>query len=239
MPEIPAIDPCTNLKREIDKKVTAFENAGQALRNQVTDALKDAINNYTNDATAQHLLDQAIAGATVDDVDAGSTAMERVRQFTGTCLNSVYNEAKVFATNVDSFVNDRINDFTSLGSLLEFDLLEPLQAVKTAMGLASLDTLLADIDSKLGCLADQGSELDECLSIIPDAQARIDDVLNYLGLGDDATWDLDTFMDSFNLSLPTGVLDNLKGLDTHMDNIVAEALENTESILPKGVQNWF
>lgn len=233
MPEIPAIDPCENLKRELERQIHAFEQQGVYLKSQVTDVLKDAIDNYSAGTTAGDALDSAIAGATVDDVDAGTTAMSRVRNFAGSCLDGIYNEARIFASNTDGFVNDRITDFTSLASLVEFDLLTPLRDVTTALGAAALVGLLEEIDNRLGCLAD--SELGECTSLVTDFSDRVTDVLNYLGLNSDATFSLDTFQSKLGVSIPAAVQTNLELLDTKMDNLITEALDNVRQIIPETI----
>ena len=230
MPEIPAIDPCENLKRELERQIHAFEQQGVYLKSQVTDVLKDAIDNYSAGSSTADALEAGLAGATVDDVDAGTTAMSRVRNFAGSCLDGIWNEARIFASNTDGFINDRINDFTSLASLVEFDLLTPLRDVTTALGLAGLEGLLAEIDKRIVCLAD--SELGECTSLVTDFNDRIEDVLNYLGLNSDATFSLDTFQSLQGVSLGSGAEKNLEILSTKMDELVAEALDNVKQIIP-------
>ena len=231
--EIPSLDPCENLRREIDRRIHAFEQQGAQLKNQATDVLKDAINNYVNDATVSTALDAAIASATVNDAGAGGTAMTRVKNFTGSCLDSVYNEARIFSAKVDSFINDRINDFTSLTTLAEFDLLTPLRAVRTLAGVAGLSEMLTKIDSKIQCLSD--SEVGDCLDLVDDFNDRVDDVISYLGFGTDATFNLDTFVDSHGLTLDAGVQSNLEILDTHVDSIVNESTANAKNFIPSDV----
>lgn len=231
--EIPSLDPCENLRREIDRRIHAFEQQGAYLKTQATDVLKDAINNYTNNATASSTLNAAIAQATVNDAGAGSTALTRIRNFTGSCLDSVYNEARVFASKVDAFVNDRINDFTSLTSLAEFDLLTPLRTVRKLVGIVGLSDMLTVIDQKIQCLSD--SEVGDCLDLVDDFNDRVDDVLSYLGFGADATFDLDDFISNQSLSLDADSLANLKTLDAHMDDIVAEASANASAWIPTDV----
>jgi hypothetical protein len=231
MPEIPSIDPCTNLKAEIEKQVHAFEQAGVYLKSQVTDVLKDVIDNYAAGTSTADALEAGLAGATVDDVDAGATAMSRVRGFAGSCLDGIWANARIFASNTDGFINDRLNDFLSLASLVEFDLLTPLRAVTTALELAGLEGLLAEIDKRIGCLAD--SEIGECTSLVTDFNDRIDAVLNYLGLNSDATFSLDTFQ-TLLVTNPLSSLEqlNLEALNTKMDELVAEASDNVAQIIP-------
>ena len=231
MPEIPSIDPCTNLKRDIERQIHNFEQQGVYLKSQFSDVLKDAIDDYAAGTSTTDALNAAIAGATVDDVDAGTTAMSRVRAFTGECLDSIYNQAQVFATGVDGFINDRLNDFLSLASLPEFDLLTPLKGYTSALGLGNLVGLLNGIDKGLGCLASD-SELSECTSLVTDFSDRVDAVLNYLGLNSDATFSLDTFQSLQGVSLTEALETNLNGLDTHVTNLTAEALDNVLQIIP-------
>jgi len=239
MPEIPSIDPCENLRREIDRKVHAFEQQGVKLRNQATDILKNALGDFAEPPSAQEALDTAIAGATTDDVGGGATAVSRIRNFTGSCLDSLYNETRIFASKVDASINDRLNDFTSLTSLAEFDLLTPLQQVTSALGGAALDSLLAEIDNKLGCLAD--SEIGDCTSLVGDFSDRIEDVLNYTGLGPDATFDLDDFIDHFSIDMDADVLSNLKDVDSHVESLKDEMNDTLHDILPQDVlpRNYF
>ena len=239
MPEIPSIDPCENLRRELDKKIHAFEQQGVLLKSQATDVLKDALDNFGDPPSSSEALAAGIAGATVDDVGAGLTAMTRVKNFAGSCLDSIFNEARVFSSKVDASVNDRLTDFTSLASLAEFDLLTPLQGVTAALGGAGLTALLAEIDGKLGCLAD--SEIGDCTSLVSDFSDRVSDVLSYLGLGADATFDLDDFIDTFSLTVDADVLSNLKGLDAKVESLKDEARANLNNILPQNVSpaNYF
>lgn len=230
MPEIPSIDPCTNLKRDIERQIHNFEQQGVYLKSQFSDTLKDAIDNYSAGTTADDALNAAIAGATVDDVDAGTTAMSRVRSFAGSCLDSIYNEARVFSTGVDGFINDRLNDFLSLAGLVEFDLLTPLRAFTGGLIVANLTGLLSSIDKGLGCLAD--SELGECTSLVQDFSDRVDAVIDYLGLNSDATFSLETFQSIQGVSLANQVEINLNKLDVHIDNLTAEALDNVTQIIP-------
>ena len=236
---LPSIDPCENLRREIDRKIHAFEQQGLQLRNEATDVLKDAIENFGDPPSAQEALAAGIAGATVGDVGAGLTAMSRVRNFAGSCLDSIFNEARVFAATIDSTINDRINDFTSLTSLAEFDLLTPLQNLRALAGVSGLSTLLSEIDEKIGCLAD--SEIGDCTSLLDDFNGRIDDVISYLGFGADATFDLDDFISAHSLSIDSDVLSNLKSLDSHIESLKSEARDNLNIILPQDVApaNYF
>jgi hypothetical protein len=243
MPEIPSIDPCENLRREIDKKVHAFEQQGVKMKNEATDILKNVIEGFGKKPTLTEELDNAIAGATVDDVGAGSTALSRIRNFTGSCLDSIYNETRIFASTVDASVNDRINDFTSLTDLVEFDMLSPLQNVRKYVGITKLEELLADIDTKLGCLAD--SEIGDCTGLVAGFNSRIDDVISYLGFGTDASFDLDEFISNHSLGLgdpaSAGILTSLKALDNHIETLKVEALSNTHDVLPQDVlpRNYF
>ena len=226
------IDPCENLKRELERQIHNFEQQGVYLKSQVVDVLKDAINNYSAGNSASEVLEAALAAATVDDVNAGTTAMARVRNFAGSCLDSVWNEARIFASKTDAFINDRLNDFLSLASLVEFDLLTPLRSLQTALGLAGLEALLSEIDKRLGCLAD--SELGECTSLVTDFSDRVEDVLNYLGLNSDATFSLDTFQSITGAGpLSTAVQTNLEILDAKMESLIAEARDNVSQIIPQ------
>ncbi len=230
MPEIPSIDPCTNLKRDIERRIHNFEQQGVYLKSQFSDVLKDAIDNYAAGTSADDTLNAAIAGATVDDVDAGTTAMSRVRAFAGSCLDSIYNEARVFSTGVDGFINDRLTDFLSLATLPEFDLLTPLRNYTTALGIGNLIGLLSSIDTGLGCLSD--SELGECTTLVQDFSDRVDAVIDYLGLNSDASFSLETFQTLQSVSLTDQLEINLNKLDVHVTDLTSTALDNVKQIIP-------
>lgn len=231
MPEIPSIDPCTNLKADMERQIHNFEQQGVYLKSQFSDILKDVIDDYSAGTTADDALNAAIAAATVDDVEAGTTAMSRVRSFAGSCLDSIYNEARIFSTGVDGFINDRLNDFLSLAGLVEFDLLTPLRAFTGGLVVANLTGLLSSIDKGLGCLADN-SELSECTSLVQDFSDRVDAVTDYLGLNSDATFSLETFQTLQGVSLEDQVETNLNLLDDHIDSLTTEALDNVKQIIP-------
>ena len=229
-----SMDPCENLNALTDRKTGELEQEGVKLKSEI-DAFKQDLINHVTPPSAQEALDDAIAAATVDDINAGTTAITQIRNFTGTCLDGVYNESRKFAAEIDHWVSDGLDDITSFIALPEYNLLKPLQLLRQSLGLAGIEGIIASLDETLGCLAEQGSELGECLSIIDNFNDRIDDVLRYLGLGEQGEFTLDGFVESFDIGLDTDVQSNLDSLDIKVEDLKVEALANFSSIVPGNV----
>jgi len=228
-----SLDPCEDLNNYVDTKTHALEQAGVGLK-QTINTLRNKLKSYAEIPSLQSTIDNAIAVASVDDINAGTTAITQIKNFSGTCLDPIYNNVRSYALDIDGEITDAIDDITSFVALPEVNLLKPLRAVTSALGMANLESLVAELDEKLGCLADQGSELGVCLSMIDNFNDRIDDVLRYLGLADDAKWDLDYFISSFDISINPDVLSNMGSLDTKMDSLTTEATANIKKILGDG-----
>lgn len=235
-----SLNPCENLNAYVDEKTHALEQAGVNLKSKIN-TLRNKLKSFAEIPSTQEAIDNAIAAATVGDINAGTTAITQIKNFTGTCLDTIYNGIRGYSLDCDGEITDAIDNITSFVSLPEVNLLKPLRAVRAALGGAQLERLIVELDQKLGCLSEQGSELGECLSMVDNFSNRIDDVLSYLGLGDDASFDLDNFTDHFNINIDTKGLTNLKNLDTKMDSLTTEAKENIKSVLPTNVlkKEWF
>jgi hypothetical protein len=232
MAQLPvSLDPCENLEADVNDKIHQLEQEGTILRSKVEDLRKE-LTDFADVPSTSNAMDTAIAGMTADNVNAGTTAIATIRNFSGTCLNEVYAQAKKYSTELDSWLTDTIDDITSLIGIPEVDMLTPLRALTTALGGSAITNLISELDKKLGCLADQGSELGECLDLIDNFNARIDDVLTYLGLGADATFDLDDFISNFNINMDSTALSNLKQFDVSMDTLTADIRTNITNLIP-------
>lgn len=240
-----SLNPCEDLNAEVDEMVHSFEQEVTYLRSQVED-FRQTLTDFADVPSTQNALDSAIGAAGVNDVDAGSTALTQIRNFTGSCLDSVLNSAKKYAATIDHEITDKIDDITSFIGLPEVNLLTPLRALRAAMGDSAISALLTKIDEKLGCLADGGSEISECLDLYSNFNDRIDDALSYLGMGDQAAdltkdFNLDNFVDAFNIPIDATALSNLNQLDVKMNSITTDAVNNVKSVLKQ--QNtpleWF
>ena len=229
-----SMDPCENLNATVDRKTGDLEQKGVKLKSQI-EAFRQDLLGYAEIPSAQEALDDAIAAATVDDINAGTTAITQIRNFTGSCLNKVYNESRKFAAEIDHWVSDGLDDITSFVALPEYNLLQPLQAVRSALGLAGIEALISQIDESLGCLTEQGSELGECLEIVDNFNDRIDDVLRYLGLGEQGEFTLDGFISNFDINMDTTVQSNLDALDIKTESLKTEAVANVTSVIPSTV----
>ena len=225
-----SLDPCEDLNAYVNEKTHALEQAGVKLK-QTINTLRNTMKAYLQPPSLQSAIDDAIALATVDDINAGTTAITQIKNFSGTCLDPIYNNVRSYSLDLDGEITDAIDDLTSFIALPEVNLLKPLRAVTGALGQAYLESIIAELDEKLGCLAEQGSELGVCLSMVDNFNDRIDDVLRYLGLADDASWDLDYFISSFDISINPDVLTNMKSLDVHMDDLTTQATANIKSVL--------
>lgn len=226
-----SLDPCEDLNSYVDQKTHELEQAGVSLKSLIND-LRNKLKSYAQVPSLQQTIDDAIALASVDDISAGTTAITQIKNFTGNCLDPIYNKVRTYAGDIDGQVTDAIDDITSFVALPEVNLLKPLRAATTALGITDLEGLIADLDEKLGCLSEQGSELSHCLSSVDNFTNRINDVLSYLGLGDDAVWDLDYFIADFDISIDDDTLANLKSLDFKMDGLTTEALGNVTNAIP-------
>lgn len=235
-----SLDPCENLNATVDRKTGELEQKGVKLKSQI-EAFRQDLLGYAETPSAQGALDAAIAGATVDDINAGTTAITQIRNFTGSCLNNIYNESRKFAAEIDHWLIDSLNDITSFIALPEFNLLQPLQALRSALGLAGIEALISAIDESLGCLTEQGSELGECLEIVDNFNDRTDDVLRYLGLGDQGEFTLDGFISNFDIDIDSTVQSNLGALDIKTQSLKDEAIANVKSVVPSTVNPsaWF
>lgn len=225
-----SLNPCENLNAYVDQRTHELEQAGVSLKSQIN-TLKNTMKSYAQPPSIKSTIDDAIALASVNDINAGTTAMTQIRNFAGTCLDPVYNKIRTYAGDIDGQVTDAIDDITSFVSLPEVNLLKPLRSVTTALGATDLSGLVSDIDEKLGCLSEQGSELSHCLSLVDNFMDRVSDVLSYLGLGLDAKFDLDYFVNDFNIDINSDVLGNLKSLDFKMDSLTSDAISNAGSAL--------
>jgi hypothetical protein len=240
-----SVNPCENLNSDVDELIGSFEQEVTMLRTTVED-LRQELASFADTPSTSEAVDNAIGAAGANDVDAGSTAMENVRNFVGGCLDGVVNSIKKYAVTSDSEITDKIEDITSFVALPEVNLLTPLRALRTAMGASVISELLSTIDDKMGCLSEYGSELGECLDLFDNFNDRIDDALSYLGMGDQAAdltkdFSLDTFIDSFNIPIDPDAVTNLESLDAKMDSITQEATANARSVLNQiqTPQEWF
>jgi len=227
------LNPCENLNRSVDSKIGELEQKGVGLKSQIR-AFKDQLASYAEVPSSDEALNSAIAGATVNDTSCGQTAIAQIRNFTGTCLDRIYNSARIASTSLDAFIRDSVDDLTSIVALPEANLLGPLRSIRDALGVSKISELLADIDSALGCLAER-SELDECLGSLDNFNGRVDDVLSYLGLGENGDFDLEHFNEHFDIGLNPSTLSNLDSLDQHMEVIKADALKNINKTIPSTV----
>lgn len=229
-----ALNPCENLNRFVDAKIHELEQSGVKLRSEI-EAFRNQLKDYITPPSALETLDNAIAAATVGDINAGSTALTQIKNFTGTCLDQVYNEARKIAAEIDGYIADTLDNITSFISLPEFNLLDPMRRIMGNLGILDLAALLNDIDKALGCLSDQGSELGECLDAVDNFNDRIEDVLRYTGLTTDGDWDIDNFVSNFEIDIDTGVIDNLKSLDLKVTSLATEAVAAVRNTIPSTV----
>ncbi len=235
-----SLNPCENLNSWVDGKIGALEQEGTVLRSTVEDLRKE-LTDWADVPSTQSAIDGVVGSIGADDVDAGSTALTNIKNFTGTCVDPLYDRAKKYAAEIDHGITDKISDISSVVALPEGNLVEPLRALRADLGFAHIESLVAQIDEKLGCLSGQGSEIGECLSIIDNFMDRVDDVLTYLGFGVDGTFDLDDFVGNFGIPIDASALTNLKSLDTRFDEITTEAVNNIKSFVPASItpQEWF
>lgn len=229
-----SLDPCEDLNALINQKTGDLEQKGVWLRSYIEN-LRQEIRDFADIPSTQEALDNAIAAASVNDINAGTTAITQIRNFTGTCLDHVYNQARKYALEIDGFITDALDDITSFITLPEFDMLSALRAARTALGVTGIAALLDELDELLGCLADQGSELGVCLSLLDNFNDRIDDVLRYTGLTSEGNLNLDHFVDHFNLDIDSTALSNLSALDFKVDDLTTEALANVKKAIPTTV----
>ncbi len=229
-----SLNPCENLERELDDKIHQIEQEGTYLRSQVEDLRKE-LQEFGSVPSTQEALNTAVAGMTADEANAGTTAIATIRNFSGTCLDTVYNNARKYTAELDHYIIDSVSDITSLVGFPEVDMLTPLNALKASLGISALTGLIAYVDEKLGCLANQGSELGECLNLIDNFNNRVNDVITYLGFGADGTFDLDDFISNFNINMDTTALDNLKGLEAQMTVMKTEIQQNISDVIPSTV----
>jgi hypothetical protein len=230
-----SLNPCEDLNSEVDELIHSFEQEGTKLRSEVED-LRQSLTDHIDPPSAQEAVADAVGLAGANDVDAGLTAMTQIRNFTGNCLNSVFNQSKKYSAILDHEITDKIGQITSFIALPEVNLLSPLRGLRSSMGVSEIGGLLDHIDTKMGCLSGQGSEIGECLSILDNFNDRIDDVLSYLGMGDQAAdlvqnFDVQNIIDSFNIPIDADVVTNLDSLDIKMDDITVEAFNNIRSVL--------
>jgi hypothetical protein len=240
-----SLNPCEDLNSEVDELVHSFEQEVTYLRSQVEN-FRQTLTDFADVPSTQEAIAAAVGAAGTDDVDAGLTGITQIRNFTGSCLDSVFNSAKKYSAIIDHAITDKIDDITSFVALPEVNLLTPLRALRAAMGDSAISELLNTIDEKLGCLADGGSEISECLDLYTNFNDRIDDALSYLGMGDQAAdltkdFNLDNFVDAFNIPIDADALTNLNSLDTKMNSIASEASANVRAVLKqqKPPQEWF
>ena len=64
---------------------------------------------------------------------------------------------------------------------------------------------------------------------------RIDDVLRYLGLGEQGEFTLDGFISNFDINMDTTVQSNLDALDIKTESLKTEAVANVTSVIPSTV----
>ena len=230
-----SINPCEDLNSEVDELVHAFEQEGSKLRGDV-EAFRQELADFADVPSTQEAMAAAVGAAGADDVDAGLTAMENVKNFTGSCLDSIFNQARKYTAIIDHEITDKIDEITSFVALPEVNLLTPLRALRSAMGVSEISDLLTQIDEKMGCLSGQGSELAECLSILDNFNDRIDDVLTYLGMGDQAAdltrdFSAQNIIDSFNIPIDADAVTNMDILDVKMEDITTDAINNATAVV--------
>ena len=215
-----SFNPCENINSEIDREIHELEQKGVELRSQIA-KLRNEIMSFAGTPSEVHDIEGAIAAVTVGDFDAGSTAITQITNFSGDCLTSVFNGARRFAAELEAWNNDMIDEIGAFIALPEGDLLQVYREYSQALGAAQVTSLLAAIDEKLGCLAGQGSEIAECLSIIDNFNDRIEDLLKYMGLSASGTLDLTSFADQFKINIDkmSDLFDNVTRLDEHLETL--------------------
>lgn len=229
-----SLNPCESLNTFVEGKVKELENYGDQLRDTV-ESFRDQLKDYVTPPSVESAVNTAIDNADLDDIGAGSTAVQRLQNFTGSCLDKIYNEAREFADNVDGYVSDAIDDITAFASLPEVDLLGPLKNIEVNLGNLGIENLISELDDVLGCLTLQGTGIPECLESIDDFNDRIDTVLDFLGLDADGIFDIDTFVSKFDINIDTGVIDNLKDLSDKVSSMATDAVANVRNNIPSTV----
>ncbi len=229
-----SLNPCENINTLVNAKIGELEHYGTLMKSEV-EAFRNQLKDYVVPPSVQGAVDAGIAGAVVDDINAGTTALTQIKDFTGTCLDQIYNDARKFANEIDGFVSDSIDDIASFATLPEVDLLSPLKSITSGLETLGLEALVSEIDDLLGCLADQGSALGECLDSIDSFNDRIDNVINFLGLEEDGSFDLDGFVSNFAIEINTDVIDNVKEMSGKVADLATEAVTNVTNNIPATV----
>jgi hypothetical protein len=246
-----SMNPCENIKAEIDEKIHDLEQQSVILRTKIAKLRNELMIFQPGDISAVHIVDGAIAAISTDDFDAGATALTQIQNFAGSCADSVFNGMRKYAANLESWMNDSMSNATSFSSLPEFNALGAFREYKDALGTSAVSSLLADIDEKLGCLAGQGSELSECLSLFDHFNDRVEDLLKYMGLSEAGTLDLFSFVAGFGINIPriAELIDNINTLDEKMVSLqteiegniekAGEFIANAQGKVTSSVQDWF
>jgi len=246
-----SMDPCENIKSEIDEKIHDLEQQSVILRSKIAELRNQIMIFQPGDISPVHEIDGAIAAISTDDFNAGATALTQIQNFAGSCADSVFNGMRKYAANLEAWMNDSMSNATSFAGLPEFNALQAYRDYKNALGTSAVSQLLADIDEKLGCLAGQGSELSECLDLFDHFNDRVEDLLKYMGLSESGTLDLYSFVGQFGINIPqmTELFDNINNLDTKMDDLKTEVEGNIEKAgefvtsaegkVTSTVQDWF
>jgi len=244
------MNPCENIKSEIDEKIHNLEQQSVILRSKIA-ALRGEVMGFLGIPSPVHTLDAAIATVTTGDFNAGATVITQIQNFAGSCLDSIFNGIRKYAANLEAWNNDQLGNATSFLGLPEFNALQAFRDYKQALGASAVSQLLADIDEKLGCLAGQGSELSECLDLFDYFNDRVDDLLKYMGLSESGVLDLYSFAGQFGINIPemSTIFDNINRMDEHLDTIntqiqgtietVGESVTNAQGQVTSTVKEWF
>jgi hypothetical protein len=244
-----SLDPCENIRSEIDEKIHALEQQSVLLRSQIA-KLRNEIMGFIPPMSPVHDVDGAIGNITTDSFNAGATAYSAMQNFTGTCADSIFNGVRKYAAEVESYMNDMLGNTSALSSLPEYNALQAFRDYKQALGASAVSNLLADIDEKLGCLADN-SELATCLELFDWFNTRVEDLLKYMGLSEAGSLDLYSFAAQFGINIPgmVDLFDNMNRLDEHLVTVqteieanvekVGESITNAQGKVTSTVQDWF
>lgn len=246
-----SMNPCENIKAEIDEKIHDLEQQSVMLRSKIAKLRNEIMIFQPGDVSPVHIVDGAIGAMSTNDFNAGSTAITQISNFAGSCADSVFNGVRKYAANLESWMNDSLANVTSIVGLPEYNVLAAFREYKNALGAGAISSLLAEIDEKLGCLAGPGSEISECLDLFDHFNDRIEDLLKYMGLSEAGTLDLQTFASQFGINIEkmTEIFTNVNNLAAGVEKIATEIQGNIATVgefvsdkagkVTSSVQEWF
>lgn len=221
------LDPYQSLIDGINKTVTTLESQADFII-PLVDAFDLVVASIT-EPTLPSAMTLALNKFTADAICAASTDLQPINDFVADCLTEAMSAVKRYLRNIYSNIDDGIDLITDLVTLPEYGLFKYYQKIN---GLAdNIKDLITAIDNRIECISDES--YDDQIDAIT---TRVNDVIDYLRLESDGSFDADTFLADLSGDLQTNMkayATKAANLKTEIEANISSTVDLTASVLPK------